>query len=437
MTVRPPQSVLLEVPNTFEPLVPSDPIVAFFRHNWREPTTVSTSWLTSINFDTYTESEQRTALMTRPRREVTSLHTALSDRQIYHLRQFLDTASPTHTAPAGGDPLQGLNQSWASGLYCDEAEITGVGSASGTNYQLEFDLRPGYRFYVGGRVFCFNAEEQTVATNVELMAGVGILTAVGVATVQATFTSPFVPQGGMRLIPALDVQPLLEFEVSGVGSGGAEASLTTVEINGSNALPPFPSNVGLLFPKYDDITIFEPNHNWTEPQVWGKVRQGGAVTSGKGNVSYLDGERPRHRTNFSLTETREGFFPVLRLFDSLRGRLLPMWVVTDNPLSEGRDPIVHPGGTVLTFPRRHIRMPFRAIAARTVQCDPSEVRRVVSSTLSTITLDTALPAGTYHINGAYLGRFESDTLTEQWYTSMVVECDFSTVEILNEQDVTI
>lgn len=435
MTVRPPLSVLLDVPNTFEPLVPGDPVVAFFRHNWREPTTVSTSWLTSINFDTYTESEQRVALTTRPRREVTSLHTALSDRQIYQLRQFLDTASPIHTASAGGDPLQGLNQSWASGLYCDEAEITGVGG-SGT-YQLDFDLRPGYRFYEGGRVFCFNAEEQTVATNVELMAGVGTLTAIGVAGVQASFTSPFVPQAGMRLIPSLDVQPVLDFELSGVGSGGAEAFLTTVEINGSNALPPASGNVAGLFPKYDNITVFEPNHNWAEPQIWGKVRQGGAVTSGKGNVSFLDGERPRHRTSFSLTETREGFFPVLLLFDSLRGRLLPMWVVTDNPLSEGKAPIAHPGGAVLTFPRRHIKVPFRAIAACNVLGGPSEVRRVVSSTLSTITLDTALPAGTYHINGAYLGRFESDTLTEQWYTSMVVECDFSTVEILNEQDVTI
>ncbi len=437
MTIRPPQTGTLAITPTVQPLTPSSNIVPFFRHNWREPVEVTSTWEVFESKATYTLSSQRVSYKTRPRRTVNSLHTALNADEIYQLLQYQTSSSPTHIVTAGGDPSQGLYRSWVGALYCDEVVITGLTDNGGGSWTLACNLRDGYRYSTGARLFMFGDSPVNVTPTVQMMGALGDITSVNVAFITATFPTDFVPEVGMCVVPAMSCMPVFDSEIQGVGSDAAEFHMDAREYSGVSALLPTSYNLGGGVPKYDGIEIFEPDHNWAKPLSWVQRRAGTAASGPKGNVNYLEGGHPLYQSSFSLLATRLDFFGVLRMFDSLRGGLLPMWVVTDEPISDGKEPIVVPAGNTITFPNVRALRPFRAIALTPVDGSASDVRRVTATTSTTITTDTAMTAGTYHACIAYLGKFEKPSLTEVWHTGDIVECGFSTVELDEEQDLAI
>lgn len=435
MAIRPPTAGIIDLPRLLTPLAPSSNIVPFFRHNAREPVIVTTAFDTRTTTSIYLEREQRSSRASRPVRSCRSLHTAMTFREMSYLQEFLEASSTAHTTPATNYYRTGMNRNWISGLYSDEVSITGVTDLGGGSWQLDVNTRNGYRFFAGGRCFFYSRDPQNVTATIRLMGVAATIAVVNTAFIQISgVPTEATPAVGMCLVPAMNVAPIGNNRIDIIGNGGAEVLLETDELPGDSALPVTATGVGgFPFPRYNGLSTFDANHNWRDPQTVGLVR----TTLIEGAINVLNGEYPRWTTDFSLTMSRSDFWPVLRLFEASRGDLIPFWCITDQPITQGTDPIRHTSGTA-TVPlgTRYATRNYRAVAFRDASDCSVFVREVVSTTFNSVTLDSAVPVGNYYMSVAYMGRFAESSLTENWITSEIVECAFSTIELTTEEQLT-
>ena len=90
----------------------------------------------------------------------------------------------------------------------------------------------------------------------------------------------------------------------------------------------------------------------------------------------------------------------------------------------------------LTLPEAKPITFYNAVALTPADGGSTLVRAVAVSG-TTLTLDSAIPAGTYTITYAFLGQFAEDDLRTRWNCPTIAETSFDIVELLNEVDLEI
>lgn len=427
MTIRATTAATVGEDNTITPASLSTATPPFFRTNWREPVTVTRSWQTAISASIVRRAEQRVGTRSRPLTGCSSLHTALDISEIYGLQSLAYSATPELTLPTQEFRLtNGLNGVFAYPLASDAVEITAVVDLGG-QFDLTVDLSDGFRFFSGARAFLFANSEQPVAAAIDVFGVLTTMESVTTTTIRVDQIGTHVPQVGDMIVPALDCHPNFQVEGGLESCEALEYTIAAEEIAGTNTLlsvrGPLPP------PEYDTYRgwpIFEPNHNWVDGPGVGWAREATATAVGYGTQVAVDGLRPSATSTFSLLERRAAYWSFLRLWDSRRGSLLPLWVVTELPLSP--TPITFTGGVTSVLPEAKPITFTNAVALRPVGGGQTLVRvAVISGT--TLTVDSAVPAGDYTVLYAYLGRFTDDVLTEEWQSCDIVNVQVSTIEI--------
>lgn len=408
--------------------------VPFFHPNWRQPVEVQTRWVTVASSSMVSHSQQRLSLISRPLHSCSALHTSLKLRDTYNLKQFVYGMNP-EKAPTSIQRYQiynGYDRTWIYGLFSDIAIIEGVTDLGAGGWQLDVDLSDGYRFYVGGRCFIFTGDdEEEVSSGINVLGVLHDMTVANLTTITVQKIGNWIPRKGMAIVPAIDCDPLQTIEGSAITCEALELEVTAAERAGRNQLlPTSRANISAIYPYYDGYPIFEPDHNWRDSNTWGYGRAGIVQSVGQGSVSSMDGLRNYETSSFSFTGKRADFWPVLQLFDSRFGSAVPFWVVTEIPLWRALEVAA---GTTFNIPQDRLLTPFTALAFKPVGGGQTLVRNA-QRVGTLITVDTALPAGTYNICLAYLGTFASDALEQTWITPKIVECEFSTIGVGVEEE---
>lgn len=243
------------------------------------------------------------------------------------------------------------------------------------------------------------------------------------------------------------VVPLLECYLSRDASMVAQTDTATVlEVGGLEVVGPPAMDAtfapGTTVPgayTYGGFPIWRPNINWRQAVQIETLRSGRESSQGIEQVVSVDGTWPQTSISFLLTHTtREEAWETIQFFDSRAGSLYPFWVadpvttfVYSNHL--GSQLIVESNGPELDWQFR----PYLAIEFSDGSIAVRQVDSVVRvSTLDYITLDDTLSSQPItRISPAYLCRFESDELTENWYTATVMEASITVQEVGDESDV--
>lgn len=435
MTIRTTEQVAISFTPAVTPLGLTEQLSPFFRPNWSEPVRVRTSWQTNILQTVALGSEQRIGLRSRPARTVQTNHLALEAKQVLALQNLAANSSPQNASLSLPlRLLQGLDTHWQYALFADQVEILSVTDIGGS-FRLGVDLSKGFRYFQGARIFVFDG-----ANSLEISG----LTAPAIAHVIEDVTSTFIdvgqvgdfePEAGMCVVPMLDCSPELEVEGSQQASALYEVTVSATEKVGESTLLPsqLSTNISALYDYHRGYPIWEPNHNWSEGLGVGWRRSGTLSNLGPGSLSTTDALAALPTNTFTIEEDRADFWPVLRLFDSRRGSLLPMWIVTCLRLQI--EPLVSGGGNTLTLAEElPASLPVDAIGLRPVGGGNALVRAVAISG-TTVTLDSALPADSYELFFAYLGRFDEDHLEEEWESRDRVSCEVATIGLSNDADI--
>lgn len=394
-----------------------------FVHNWADAVTVENAWKTAISTSPETQAEERVGLVDRPVRSLSFRWTGVNREEGNRMLLALATATGA-----------GL----ALPLYPDQA--TTSASSSGTTINCATADR---RFAVGRHVMIAEIVNGRAA-NVRVRS----VSAVGSGTLTLSTSLGATYPAGSLVWPVVVTQPVLAPAVRYMTNEVMEVTLTALE-RLDQALPALqapgevPSGeptcqVGDL-PALPVLTI-EPD--WGPGVTIGLARDAEAFARGRADVVLPLGGRPRFTLEASLLlADRATAFRALRLFDGRAGRLATWWLAA--PMGLWRPAALDTGfvdvatagdpeqaeetytflAVVLRDGTVHVR-PIAAIAGIT-----GGWRISVSDSLPEIDL-----ADVRRVCPAWLVRFASDALREEWVTTRVCQIQIRAVEVLAERE---
>lgn len=458
MPIRTPNTAVVVESAVVTPRsLPNNRPPAIVRPDWGEPLNVSRSWRTEVMASAIADQEQRVGRASRPLIRAAATHHASGPEEGAWIWNLLEGASPQLVIPLlqRAELSAGLGYSWPYALLADETEILGAPVDLGggvARFTCDPNLR---RFAVGARAWVYSAfaPPTSVPTQgLRRLAGVLLVVAainaasvdlaIDLGTAGITF-----PTRGTMLAPAFDAVPLDPIDAELVTCAHLRARIEAGEYPGPNQLPALNGgDVSAIYSYFLGDPVWRPDHNWKQGLSVGFQRSNDNRTSGRGVIVSLSGINPRFSLEVSSLLERPAWWDVLQLFDSRRGVLGALWVVTEVPVF---GPITVAAATT-NFPgldQRGYEPHLNALldAVGFLRADGTfELARVDVVTYDTLagtmTLDTldAVPAGTYiKIMLAFRGRFESDTLDETWITCALVESRFRLVQLNAEGDLEI
>ena len=399
--------------------------------NERDGYEVTTTWPGSVVAGN-TGAERRVSSSNRPGR--TLRHTIRADTQAaaWMVRNY--------------GLRMGLARSLAP-LYPDVTVLTAP--SSGAVLTCDTTLR---RLFVGGLVaVALPARGAVTYARFETYA-IQSLTGTAV-TLTATPATPF--PAGTRVFPLVlcevDLSTSTKTNRGGLPSLAVEAS----EVTGPTALPALanPGDVTSVWPTAYGYPVFFPGPSSPgRTYGWGGTADGwrrdGRISHvGFGQVAELLGPRPRATASRTARAvTRANAWPLLQLFDLVRGRTFPFFI----PAAQYLTPPTAITTTTVAIPAAGpladwAAYPYVAVVGREASPTAARIRAVSavnrSAGVDTLTLATALDstAVTSAIGAApaRLVRFDSADLTERWKTTTDLSLAFDVVEVQAEQAVAI
>lgn len=389
----------------------------FFLHNWADAVVIESAWRTSVSTSDEAQAEERAGLADRPFRTLSFRWTTKTRDEAQRILIALGLASTSGMSVP---------------LYRDGAVTTAASS--------------------GATINCPTADRRfVVGKTLVIMALVGgrpslpivrTITAIGASTITVSATLGATYAAGSAVFPLVVTQPVLVPEVRWLTNDVAEITLTVIEPIQS-ALPALdtPGDDPAGFDLYDDRPIFSLEPEWSGGVSVALAREADAFDLGRGQVIAPRGSSPRFRFSSSLLfGNRADAFDFLAFFDSRGGRLAPFWfaapmalwtpveldtgfvdVTTAALASEADDFFTHVAlvmhdGTV------YVR-PISAIAQNS-----GEWRISVSDSFPALDL-----ADVRRVTPAWLVRFETDFVREEWVTSSACQVPFAAISLTAEE----
>lgn len=379
-------------------------------HNWVERPVVRTSWLTDVGQSTETLAEQRLGLLAnKPKRSIEVNWTAWD--RILGLRLLVMIQQATDQGPRVP-------------FYPDQAVTTA--SSSGTTINCPTTYR---RFSVGSMVVIHERDSEGRASNPQF--GVVASKTSTTITLQSALTGSY-PTGSV-VYPVLQCHKILDVSGQAHTDGTFTVKATFEEELGPLSLDPTAAESS------DEILVLNPD--WTETVEIGVVRPGTKQPLGRSSEVQAQGLAPMLSFRFTVTEFgREDVFSVLQLFDSCRGRLVPLWLVSPLVVFEAVavganhvDVEIPPGATpadVDTYLNYlGLRLEDGTVEILTVSSVAlvGSVWRITVVEAVAATLDEILSC-----SSAHQVRFADDELEESWATDEACQLVLSFVEVQNE-----
>ena len=379
-----------------------------FLHNWAQAFVVSTAWQSAITVADDLSLEVRWSLIDRPTRTLEAVLVGLSPDES---RALLSHA----WASSSGR--------WPFPLYSDHARIEAVTSAT----ELVCDTATR-RFFPGARVVVvsFDRHRPTAASYgvvQEVEDGLLRLAGSGVSAVV-----------GGRVYPLIDAEVSLEpGEITYEGSRAAMVRVRATEVAGPSALPGLSRLTGPN--TYRGLPILVAPIDWREPPSMAVLRPGESFTSGLAQVVYPRGLRSRMAfTLHVLGISRAAIWPVLQLFDGRRGRTRRLWAINPGTLMD----VLAVEVDAITVGVEALFANLAAVQAHVsylgvVYADgTADVREIATVGTAASTTPGYAEDWRFQLLGristtkavvrvgfAHLGRFEEDSIEEEWTTPTI------------------
>ena len=402
----------------------------FFLHNWVEGVAMETRYMTDITRSPTTLAEERRGLLERPQRQlkVEFLHGTVAevDRLLVNLRRL-------------------TNENLVVPLFQDTVIVT-----DSATLQDEINGNFRYRrFFDGGRVAVFT--QNPTSESLKLSADVDIY------QIEAVFSDHIQVERNLDqayadntwfVVPLMDLEIVLQPEITHHTTTTVEVSLTLNEVVGKNALPPsFTGGVPDGWHQQLGLPVFEFDLDWDGGITTTYKRYGQRRTEGRKPVVVPDGPRYVQVQDFKLKLDRPDFWRVLNLFDSRRGRLdlfweidqENMWTVLDTDpqfidvqsfgiFADFSADFTDHAGIVMNDGTVYIR------EINTIQdVGPWRISLVAGNDLP----DPIDVSEIKRFSRARMKRFDADSLPEKWHNTEAVDTSFSTIEVLAEGEIDI
>jgi hypothetical protein len=388
-----------------------------FLHNWVDSVEVATSWetdiTTSVNANGVVVEQRRAILTERPRRTIKVKWLCWDRYALQLLIQHLYLS---------------CKQEQEIPLYQDVSHTTATSSGVTINCPTA-----NRRFYVGHRV-AIHAKGIHGAENVQFRT-IGAVAA-STITVTIALTGSFVT--GAKVYPVITAHQLL------VGSGNPrtdsvfEVDATFEEVLGPNSIQPAEADgtTPSEFDGYPDVDgdnatypAFFPEADWNPDLEQGYVRVGTRQALGRASQVDAQGDFPAVTVKYTFTFlSRDEFWPILKFFDSRRGRLNLFWVMV--PLvffefvSNAADSVtLRPvAGLVDEMPNNLSYLMLRLVDGTVVPVAAGTTVDNLDGTWTVFTnsdLSGVASANVVACTQGILARFAEDSLEETWVTDGV------------------
>lgn len=394
----------------------------FFLHNWVSRVSFETSYETDIAISPLTGAESRRGLLAKPRRTATFQWGGFTREIAHAVRVKARRIS---------------NGRFQVPIYQDQ-QVLEADYASGDTV-LAIDTTLG-RWFQGGRVVIVEMGLDGQAASWVYRT---IATKTGTSlTLSSSLGQAF--RAGSRVLPVIDVEPVLEPEIVQQTARVWGVSMTVQEVQGPSALPPLKTDLPGGFESFDGKPVFDIEPNWIRGVTGGRSRQGEEYRQGRANRVYLAADRSREKHDFEVSGRRSETWPVVPFFDTRRGSLRTFWHIDHDQTLQVVD--IDSSGNFVSFEAFGTFSDFNEEWGwlGLVMRDGSVYVREVANVQSTlgvyrVTVTPALPTGLSFddvLRGARarVTRFDGDTLDENWISDGVSQIGIRLIECLDEQD---
>lgn len=378
---------------------------SFFMLSWVNSFKVSTTWYTEITLAN-NGAEKRISRVAKPSR-------------------VLSINLQTFSRPWAAINLMkrmGIARSFAP-IYCDATKVTLV---TGNVFTCDTTFR---RFFTGMWVVIYvpTAEPELSFWDVEAIESFTDSS----ITIAGGVTRTYPP--GTRIAPLIEVDLMLDSSATVITDDKIEFALTCRESEGPSCLPALAS-------AGNTIPTFFPQLDWSSSSTEGFHVENRTMKSGKDDIYELIGPRPRFvsgRQTYNFT--RALAWSILQFFDSVCGMTYPFYVLSMlNPFQ-----VLSVGTTSLTVTADGPLQNWKTFGyigiverdTRTPYVRPiTDVTR--SAGVDTITFSPAIPSlaigNVRQVTPAFLCRFDSDEIVDEWVTDTQCRISFTVIELLSE-----
>lgn len=406
------------------PTVPSS--LKIFLQNWSRNVTVGTLWQTDVKASHGSVREARKGLATKPQRSVSIRWTSTSPGELDELvpavkrmtaEEVMVPIMSDHTeldVSVGGVPVDRVTCNTVDKRFYPDAVVA----------VADLDAQGHYTGTFITRIIASRTEDELVFTST-----VSNLTA-----------------GQVLILPLINTQVLLEPKFSYQTNHVAHADLTLQEVFGPSALPPLETGNPASFAIFDGLPVFDMEPDWGTPVPVGFRREGSKVKSGRSSYIETRGARHRYALDYKFKFERADAFRFLRFFDSRGGRLQAFWQVDQEDVwtiaSQSNGDTEVNITAIGSFTDFQAEFGHIGIVMNDGTVHVGAVSNIDDETTTwEVTLTAALPSldltQVRRVARARRVRFTRDNVTERWTTDNVCAIDVSTIELLDEKDVTL
>lgn len=390
-------------------------VANFLVNNWQSGVVVETSFQTDMT-NAMTLAEARRSLSSRPVREQAVLISALSQSDALKLQMNLLRLAHSRL------PLP---------LYSDFTKLS-QDNANTTTFYCDTRWRrfyPGQRVIVAGTQATFGTIAKVFANRLVLTAAIGAFAA------------------GTRIYPAVDAEIAMSNDFETLTDHVNSCSLSILEAAGKSALPATRTGLPIGFQTYQGYPILSVPTDWISAPRAAVSRAGEQFRSGRGVITYLQGDRPQLDFEVTFTQvSRQEAWDVIQFFESRRGRLLPFWFFAPHTLWEVKDTNVA-YLEVAPVGNQNDVTAFLSYVGLVLKSGELIVRGIQSLTVAgngnwRLNFDSALAAApavadVTRATSAHLCRFASDALKENWLTDETCSFRVGVHELLSERSATV
>jgi hypothetical protein len=424
----------------------------FFLHNWSSGMSVRSRWSTDISLN-QNAGEIRVGLVNRPYRMISAHFTNMKRSQALDHQMML--------------ARMGKSRFWFP-LYSDFSRVTvnvtsNIITTTTSEPIIIYCDTTNRRFYANKYIALVrsNSGNGSKLPYIDILK-ISVVFPTYIVAI-GTVSRDYYP--GSRVYPLIVGKIVKSEDRESVTDQVIDGEVTVEEVIGKTSLPAAASNnaitttysatvspVGLQYP------ILDTRPDWRDASV-GSIRTSETSASGRGEILQTYGNRPlmRKTTSFSFLN-RTSAFNFMKLFDSRRGRLHPLYVFSEiNEYSEVYDissdrkqiSIQYTGPKVNWAFRPYVGIRLKdgtyivrkvtdVLLASTTTFEPLTTTGEPGMTLECVRFETALPA--FNINDilrlhvAYLARFDIDEIEENWVNDSLMQCTVSFAE-LDEKNV--
>jgi hypothetical protein len=397
------------------PLPILSPLPNHIMLNWDDDVILEDSYLTDISA-AESVSEDRRSLIGKPFRTITARITGLIRSEANKIWMNLQR--------------QSLHRSIFP-LYCDQMKVTAASSGN------TITCDPLYRRISFGERLVIHSWANGRPANPSYHTVVSFGGPI-VVTPNLPMTYPI----GSRVIPIMDVE--VNLQGSGVfpSDDTYDVRAKFNEIPGPSALNPTVVTLPLWVQSFGGYPIFDLKPDWSTGIQSGVVRAGEQFGLGKANITLVRGDRAQKTHSLKMTCLNRALaWKVIEFFDYIKGRGRAFYVIAPEavfaPTAVTATSItVAASGNFSDLQEliQYIAITKRdgTILIRTINSVADNVTTwdILFDTVGAITL-----AEVRKVTVAYLGRSNTDTLTERWQTDGTCNFDVEFVELLQEKEV--